>query len=75
MRGTNVLARYAPTCLGVAEAPKLTSIKGALFYPIGILNILTDLALVTTPIFVLWNVQLPLSTRSLVMGAFISRGL
>lgn len=73
MRQRDALVRYVNIEV-LAKICPLTD-QGALLYPIGVFNILTDLALVVTPIFVLWSVQLPLSTRALVMGGFISRGL
>lgn len=47
--------------------------QGILFYLIGVLNILTDLALVVLPTCIMWRVQLPSTTRLLIVGVFASR--
>ena len=47
--------------------------QGILFYMIGVLNILTDISLVILPTGIMWRVQLPITTRLLIVGVFASR--
>ncbi|KEY80577.1 integral membrane protein [Aspergillus fumigatus] len=57
---------YSPSrCIG----------KGAVVYPIMVLNMALDAALVVLPIVMLWNVQMPLVQRLKVSSAFASRSL
>ncbi|KAF4230410.1 hypothetical protein CNMCM6457_005986 [Aspergillus fumigatiaffinis] len=57
---------YSPSrCIG----------KGAIIYPIMILNMILDAALVVLPIVMLWNVQMPRIQRLKVSSAFASRSL
>ncbi|KAF4213152.1 hypothetical protein CNMCM6805_010068 [Aspergillus fumigatiaffinis] len=57
---------YSPSrCIG----------KGAIIYPIMILNMILDAALVILPIVMLWNVQMPRVQRLKVSSAFASRSL
>ncbi|KAG2001765.1 hypothetical protein GB937_009921 [Aspergillus fischeri] len=57
---------YSPSrCIG----------KGAVVYPIMILNMVLDAALVVLPIVMLWNVQMPRVQRLKISSAFASRSL
>ncbi|GFF44985.1 esterase EstB [Aspergillus udagawae] len=57
---------YSPSrCIG----------KGAIIYPIMVLNMVLDAALVILPIVMLWNVQMPRIQRLKVSSAFASRSL
>ncbi|GFG12708.1 integral membrane protein [Aspergillus udagawae] len=57
---------YSPSrCIG----------KGAIVYPIMVLNMVLDAALVILPIVMLWNVQMPRIQRLKVSSAFASRSL
>ncbi|RAK98221.1 uncharacterized protein BO80DRAFT_412889 [Aspergillus ibericus CBS 121593] len=47
--------------------------EGAVAYPIIIINILTDLALVVLPLVMLWNVQMPFQKRLQIIASFCAR--
>lgn len=46
---------------------------GALFYPIGVLNILTELILVGLPFAMMRSVQMALNKRVKILGSFTTR--
>ncbi|PWY66615.1 integral membrane protein [Aspergillus eucalypticola CBS 122712] len=53
--------------------PSQCSGQGAVDYPIIIINILTDLALVVIPLIMIWSVQMTLQKRLQIIASFATR--
>ncbi|CEJ55386.1 hypothetical protein PMG11_01648 [Penicillium brasilianum] len=54
-------------------SPQRCAGQGAIFYPIAVLNILTEIILVVLPFFMMRNVQMVLSKRVKILSSFSSR--